>query len=262
MELFVETWGDGTPIVLAHGSLVTGSEEWQAQRPLAEQGYQLRVVDRRGYGRSPAADGEDFLADGADIARVMDDAAHLVGHSYGGLGAMYAASRRPAATLSLAVLEPSASSVPGLGHEGADLVGRIQDMWDLDAPDDQWVKDFLEAVGTDPDSLPADVLNEVLPLVPVARRGRAPWDAELPLAELRAAPFPKLVVSGGHSAGQEDICDALAEQIGARRAIVEGAGHEIQFTGEPINTLLRDFWGAGQRGDGRTMGAQETGDQR
>ena len=60
-DLFVESWGAGAPVVLVHGSLATGSDEWQAQRPLADAGYCLFVPDRRGYGRSPAAQGEDFL---------------------------------------------------------------------------------------------------------------------------------------------------------------------------------------------------------
>ena len=53
--LHVEGWGDGTPVVLVHGSLATGAEEWDAQRPLAEEGFRLLVLDRRGYGQSPAA---------------------------------------------------------------------------------------------------------------------------------------------------------------------------------------------------------------
>jgi pimeloyl-ACP methyl ester carboxylesterase len=241
-HLFVETWGEGTPVVLVHGSLAAGREEWQAQQPLAQQGYELRVPDRRGYGRSPAADGEDFLRDADEIGELMGDGAQLVGHSYGGLGAMYAAARRPEATLSLALLEPSASSVPGLDAEGSRLVNRIRDIWDKDAPDEEWFKDFLIAVGTNPASLPPEVLEEIVPLVPIARRGRPSWDAVLPLAELRAAAFPKLVVSGGHSAGFDAICDALAEQIGAARAVVPGAGHEIQFTGEPINDVFLGLW--------------------
>jgi pimeloyl-ACP methyl ester carboxylesterase len=52
-DIFVESWGTGTPVVLVHGSLAIGAEEWQAQRPLAEGGYRLLVLDRRGYGRSP-----------------------------------------------------------------------------------------------------------------------------------------------------------------------------------------------------------------
>src|SRR5688500_17836556 len=106
--LSVESWGAGTPVVLVHGSLATGAEEWEAQRPLAEKGFRLLVPDRRGYGNSPAAEGEDFLRDADDIAELMGDGAHLIGHSYGGLGVMVAAARRPEATRSLTLLEPGA----------------------------------------------------------------------------------------------------------------------------------------------------------
>ena len=78
-----------------------------------------------------------------------------------------------------------------------------------------------------------------MPLVPVFRRGRPIWCSDLPLAELAAARFPKLVVSGGHSAGFDAICDDLAERIGASR-VVEGAGHEIQFTAGHPSTRRSD----------------------
>ncbi len=96
-ELAIDTFGTGIPVVLVHGSLATGVEEWDAQRPLAEAGSCLLVPDRRGYGQSPPADGEDYLRDGDDIAELLGDGAHLVGHSYGCLGAMVAAARRPEA---------------------------------------------------------------------------------------------------------------------------------------------------------------------
>jgi hypothetical protein len=59
---------------------------------------------------------------------------------------------------------------------------------------------------------------------------------------MAAAPFPKLVVSGGHSAGCDAISDHLAERIGASRTVVEGAPHEIQFAGTPINDTLLAHW--------------------
>jgi pimeloyl-ACP methyl ester carboxylesterase len=49
-DLHVERWGDGEPVVLVHGSLATGTQEWDAQRPLIEEGFPLVVFDRRGYG--------------------------------------------------------------------------------------------------------------------------------------------------------------------------------------------------------------------
>ena len=78
-DLHVEEWGAGEPVVLVHGSLATGAEEWDAQRPLAEDGFRLLVLDRRGYGRSPAAVGEDFLVDADDIVELMGDGAHSWG---------------------------------------------------------------------------------------------------------------------------------------------------------------------------------------
>src|SRR5262245_55899531 len=146
--LFVDSWGTGTPVVVVHGSLATCAEQWPAPRPLAGQGFRLLVLDRRGYGQSPMADGEDFLRDADDIAALMGDGAHLVGHSYGGLGALFAAARRPDATLSLALLEPGTFAL-GQHHPSARaLVHDVRAIWDQDLPDEDWVIRFLRAVGS------------------------------------------------------------------------------------------------------------------
>jgi pimeloyl-ACP methyl ester carboxylesterase len=228
--------------VLVHGSLALGAEEWEAQQVLAGEGFRLLVPDRRGYGRSAAAEGEDFLRDAEDIAELMGDGAHLVGHSYGGLGVLFAAARRPEATRSLAVLEPGAFALGQRDPAGRALVDAVRGMWDREAPDEEWVVGFLTAVGSDPAQFPPEFLAAALPLVPVFRRGRPIWYPDLPLGELADATFPKLVVSGNHSAGFEAICDDLAVRIRAARAVVEGAGHEIQFTGKPINDALLALW--------------------
>jgi pimeloyl-ACP methyl ester carboxylesterase len=241
-DLFVDSWGTGTPVVLVHGSLATGTEEWQAQRPLADEGFRLLVLDRRGYGQSPVSEGEDFLRDADDIVELMGDGAHLVGHSYGGLGTLFAAARRPDATLSLALLEPAAFALGRHVPAARALVDEVRALWDQDLPDEDWVNVFLKAVGSDPDKLPSEVIAAVVPLTPVLRRGRPFWHSELPLTELTAATFPKLVVSGGHSEGFDAICDDLAKRIGASRAVAVGAGHEVQFTGQPLNEMLLALW--------------------
>ena len=76
--------------------------------------------------------------------------------------------------------------------------------------------------------------------------GAEEWESQ----RTAGAPFPKLVVSGGHSAGFEAICDDLAGRIGAARKAVEGAGHEIQFTGPPST---RRCWTSGEP-PGRRLG--------
>jgi pimeloyl-ACP methyl ester carboxylesterase len=242
-DLHVEHWGAGTPVVLVHGSLATGSQEWEAQRTLADEGFCLTVFDRRGYGRSPAALGEDFTVDAADIAALLGDGAHLVGHSSGGLGALLAAARRPAATMSLTLLEPPVTSCGLEEPAWRGLVDSLQDFWkDRTLSDLDWVVEFLVAVGSDPSEFPPEFLAEAAASAPLLRHGRPPFEAELPLDAVRDAAYPKLVVSGGHHAGFDAMCLDLAGRIGADAAVVEGAGDEVQFTGQPLNELLADLW--------------------
>jgi pimeloyl-ACP methyl ester carboxylesterase len=241
-DLHVEVWGDGTPVVLVHGSLANGADEWAAQRPLVDDGFRLIVPDRRGCGRSPAADGEDFLLDADDLGDLMSTGAHLVGHSYGVLSAMIAAARWPEATLSLTLLEAPAASLAQHDPAWRSLVGDVRRLWQSDLADEDWVVEFLTAVGSDPAEFPADFLTTAVELVPVFRCGRPSHEADLPLDQLAAATFPKLVVSGVHHHGFEAMSDDLAIQIGASRAVIAGAGHEIQFTGVAINDALRALW--------------------
>src|SRR5213076_788573 len=44
--------GGGEPVVLVHGSYEWGARTWREQLPLADE-FRLRIVDRRGFGRSP-----------------------------------------------------------------------------------------------------------------------------------------------------------------------------------------------------------------
>lgn len=67
-----------------------------------------------------------------------------------------------------------------------------------------------------------------------------PDEAEPPLAALREAGFPILVVSGGHSEANEIICDTIARATGARRAVCPGRGHLVQDAPE-FNALLESF---------------------
>ena len=99
----VTVWGEGEPAVLVHGSFGWGEETWREQRPLADH-YRLLLIDRRGFGASPANERVDFERDAEDVADLLEDGAHLVGHSYGGVASLVAAVRRPEAIRSLTVI--------------------------------------------------------------------------------------------------------------------------------------------------------------
>ncbi|MDT3439575.1 MULTISPECIES: alpha/beta fold hydrolase [unclassified Pseudofrankia] len=51
-DIYVKDWGEGRPVILAHGWPLS-SDSWEAQQyHLAENGFRAVAHDRRGHGRS------------------------------------------------------------------------------------------------------------------------------------------------------------------------------------------------------------------
>lgn len=74
--------------------------------------------------------------------------------------------------------------------------------------------------------------------VELLKRERPSWEAEIPLDRLASAGFPLLVVSGGHSAAFDAVCDALSAALSAERSVISGRGHTVPSTGAPYNKRL------------------------
>ena len=216
----VETIGSGPRVVLVHGSVGNGTTTWDAVRPLAER-FELAIVNRPGYPPNPPQERLDFEQQAEEIGEIVGPGDHLVGHSYGGVISLLIAAQRP--IRSLTVNEPPAFGVARGNPAVEEFIAQV-----TAAPRDPqgYLEHFLPLVGSKlgvPDPLPP-------PLEAGARAAlaeRPPQEAEIPLDELAAAPFPKLVVSGGHSAAFDAVADVLVERLGAERAVVPGAGHSI-----------------------------------
>ena len=73
-----------------------------------------------------------------------------------------------------------------------------------------------------------------------ARKLRDPGEATPELEALSKQQVPTVVVSGEHMPGIERQCDALAEQLGAVRWRLKGAGHAVQRHPE-FNGRLLEF---------------------
>lgn len=240
--LFTETLGAGPAIVFVHGGADGGRAAFSAQLPLAER-WELVLPDRPGHGRTPAQGRSDFERDAhliADLVRAQRDGAHLVGHSYGGVVALLAAAVAPTATRSLTVIEPAAFSV-ATGVQVVDEMAAANKELFTNPPDDprELLRRFF-ALGGIPGDVP-DPLPE--PMLRAARRFlnvRGPWEADIPVDDLRRASFPKLIVTGGRTAGLEAIADALTAKVAGQRAIVP-AGHAVQASGAPFNAVLEAF---------------------
>ena len=112
-ELDVWVYGEGTPVVFAHGGFF-----WDFLRPLAFElskkgDYQLILYSRRGHHGKPT--GPVTIPEQADdIVKILDalkiDKAHLVGHSYGANISLQAAMQVPDRLASVVLLEPVLAS--------------------------------------------------------------------------------------------------------------------------------------------------------
>ncbi len=243
--LQVDQWGSTGPrVICIHGSISFGAAAFEAQKPLSER-HRLVVVYRRGYGSSPPTERVDPDVDAADALQLLQDGAHLVGTSMGGVVAMKAAAQRPEAVKSLTVIEPPAFGVALDDPAVAESAHRLESFY-AEAPEDPeaWLHGFLLALGFVmplPSPLPP-------PVVQATRNAMTerPWTLDAPVAELATASFPKLVVSGEGSPAFEIIADRLAEAIGARRHCFPGVGHAAQkATG--FNELLEEVIEQGEQ---------------
>jgi pimeloyl-ACP methyl ester carboxylesterase len=237
--------GSGPRVVLVHGSNLDGPLTWAEQRPLAAR-WRLEIVNRRGYGNSPPpAVRQDFEEDARDIAALLGDGAHLVGHSFGAIGSLYAAALRPQAVRSLTINEPPVFGLLKGDPAAAAMAARADAIKrDIHEP-----RAFLEAfakVVAGPEAPPPRPLPDPLPPelekgIRTTMMGRDPGTADLSLGALKRTSFPKLVTSGGHHPVFEAICDRLQRELNAERAVIRGAGHGVPRTGAPFNERLEAF---------------------
>jgi pimeloyl-ACP methyl ester carboxylesterase len=216
--------GDGPEVLLVHGG-ASPSTTWAGLEPLARR-WTLSFAYRRGYPPSPAGR-QDFDLDADDLAPLLETRPHLVAHSYGGLGTLLAAARRPERVRSLTLIEPPLYRLV----VDDPLVERLERLGDavlrqgLDA-DPAALREFLRLAGApnvDDGPLPANVERGVRR----AHGGRLPGEARPPLHLLREAGIPALVASGAHDDAIERICDALAAELEADRVVAPGAGHFV-----------------------------------
>jgi pimeloyl-ACP methyl ester carboxylesterase len=238
--LAVTREGAGPEVLLVHGG-ASARTTWGALAPLSAR-WTLAYVHRRGYPPSPPEPGgaHDFEIDARDLGELLAGRPHVVAHSYGSLGTLLAAERAPESVRSLTILEPP------LAHlvSGDPLVAEFERIGEevlergLDA-DPGTLRTFLRVAGSegiDDGPLPERAAQAVRR----AQGARVPREARPRLDVVREAGVPALVASGDHSPAIERICDALADQLGARRVVAPGAGHFVAaapgFAGE-----LEDF---------------------
>jgi len=146
---YYDICGNGPPLVLIAG-LASDSQSWQTVIPLLSAHFTLILPDNRGAGRSTQTGISISIADMAeDCAALLKHlglpAAHLVGHSMGGMVAMEWAARHPeqVCTLTLAATAPSISSRNRM------LLNNLAEMLETGLKTELWLAQLFQWLFTD-----------------------------------------------------------------------------------------------------------------
>jgi pimeloyl-ACP methyl ester carboxylesterase len=226
-EIVVVRKGEGPEVLLVHGG-ASPATTWSGLEPLKGR-WTLATACRRGFPPSPPPpDGrQNFDLDAADLEPLLDSRPHVIAHSYGALGALIAAARRPEQVRSLTLIEPPLFHLLPDDPE----LARFQRLGDealahgLDA-DPATLREFLRIAGSPvPDAGPLP--ENVVQAVRRAQGSRSPSEARPRLDVLRDAGIPALVASGDHASFLERAADALTAELHAQRLVAPGAGHFV-----------------------------------
>jgi pimeloyl-ACP methyl ester carboxylesterase len=209
--------GAGKALVCIHGIMVDHSH-WDAVRPLLQESVGVVAIDRRGHGSSEPGPASHSLADEVgDLAAVIaacEGRVDVLGHSYGGLVAL------EAATLGLpidrlVVYEPSIDDDP----QFPDVLARVTELVERGQKELATETLLIERTG-----LPADQVEAVhaLALWPILlegveylpREGRAILDYRFRPERFADLRIPTLVLVGEQSpAYRHDAVRALDEAL-------------------------------------------------
>lgn len=138
-----------TAALLIHSGGFT-SRQWRKLAERLSPRYRVLAPDLLGYGGGPWPVGKPFhfRQDLDYLESLLDEPAHLVGHSYGGFLALQLALRRPELVRSIAVYEPVAF---GILDEVEDADARaalslVRKTWESDASgaDESWLRTFVD----------------------------------------------------------------------------------------------------------------------
>ena len=236
-EVFAREEGEGPPRLFVHCSLA----RHESLIPLAKALPAARNIyfDMPGHGRSAPWHRHDYQSDVVDIAaQLLDESAHIIGHSFGGTVALRLAVERPDLVSRLTLIEPvmfAAATDPEAVAAHRAAFAPFVKAWtagDREAA----AKLFVAMWGTGPawDDLPAKMratLAAQIHLIPAASAAIED-DVHNVLGKLDRVTCPVDLIAGSSSQPiMSAILDGLAGALPqTTRSVIEGAGHMVPIT--------------------------------
>lgn len=231
--------GDGTPVVLIHGFVLTIEANWTPVLDSAPDGFQLIALDIRGHGKSPKPHEPDAYGIQLveDVRRLLDhleiQSAHVVGHSLGASIALKFATVYPERVKSLVV------TGAGLGPEVDELRQRLNGLaTSLETSDS-----VVEALMGDPP--PPNITAEQLEIVAandrlaLAALCRSLTELYVTPEEIAGIDKPLLAVIGENDRSMPEVEALKAVATQTEIVIIKGQGHDAFTTPEFVAAIER-----------------------
>jgi pimeloyl-ACP methyl ester carboxylesterase len=228
VHMYVETHGDGTPLVLLHGGMLTIDLNFASLIPTLAERHQVIGVELQGHGRTADIDRPITPAALAgDVVGMLDqlgiDRAHVLGHSMGAGVALELAVNHPDRVRS--VVGASVSVRPDGMHEDLTDPAKMATSTRLPTPQD--FADFSEAyrrLSPHPDRF-----EEFLGRLSASNADLQGWSDE----QLAGITAPILLVIGDRDFTTVEHAALMLELIpGAQLAVLPGTTH-MQVTRRP-----------------------------
>ena len=255
IEIAYETYGEGFPLVLAHG-YVASKEMWDAQIGPFTEHYRVVVYDVRGHGESDAPPVDDT---GYTMETLVDDQKGLMNHlgieeayvgglSLGGMIAMRFALAYPGTVRALLLCDTS----PGMNAEGqwaanrGLMEGLVRSQGVMGVMRALYVQGG-QAMGVKRETLPTGIADFVQRIDRMTADGflgvaRAAGEAASVLDRLPEITAPTLILTG-----DTDFFREASEQMhqrlpGARFVLIRNAWHGTSlWQPEQFTSAVLDF---------------------
>jgi pimeloyl-ACP methyl ester carboxylesterase len=228
LHLYYEIHGQGTPLVLLHGGLLTIDINFSGLIPTLAKRHQVIAVELQGHGRTADIDREITPANSAtDVVALLDhlriDRAHILGHSMGAAVALELAVNHPTRVRS--VVPISGSVRPDGMHPDLTDPTKFATSTRMPTPED--FAEFAEAyqrLSPHPEHF-----EEFMATLSSSQADLRGWSDE----QLAGITAPVLIVQGDHDFVTLEHAALMKELIpGSRLAVLPGTTH-MQATKRP-----------------------------
>lgn len=257
VQLYVESHGDGVPILFSCGYSTTRENFRPQVAPLVAAGYRVLLWDYRGHGESDAPEDPDAYS--LDI--VLDDLGHvldwgaknekavLAGFSFGGAASLHFTLRHPERVRSLVLIDTG----PGFKNPEAQKGWLAQVEKIATNLETKGIQSFVEsraaatAIGRRPE-LPA-AQHAAQAIAKMSARGVANFGRRVSgpipgcIDELASITTPALVVVGEEDEAYLRAADVMAARLpNAQKVVIPRAGHVVSIEEpEALNDAILQF---------------------